>query len=271
MGLAEGGKSGGGKKGEDPGKAQLKQVLKTYNQAKAVQTNDLARSAATGQAGINSIKSGYAAAKKNVGGLGLATKNDILKQGVKSQAAVQSNEVSRGFGGSNVAAGKSQAAQSQTSSQLAHLDEAIAQMMAGLNTGEGTAVGSGQMSLSQLLSQHSGQKTDLASQIAQAIAGVQHTDPNAWMSDVASVGTAALIASDERLKRRFKLVGEVDDIPIWEFEYRSRFAKHLPGRYRGVRAQEVRHIPGAVITLPDGTLIVDYSMLPEGAQFRKVA
>lgn len=256
---------------EDPGKGQLKQVLKIFNEAKGQQANDLALSQAEARGGISAIKAGYGAAKKNVAGMGLATKKDILNQAKKSQAAVQANEVSRGFGGSNIAQGASAAAQGETSSQLAKLDEAISAMMASLNTGEATAVGGGKMSLAQLLSGHSGQKTDLAAQIAQALAGVQHADPNAWMSSLTQLGSAAILASDERLKRRFTLVGEVEDIPIWEFEYRSKLAPLFPGRYRGVRAQEVRHIPGAVIELEDGTLVVDYSMLPEAAHFRKVA
>ncbi len=263
------GKVGGGK--EDPGKKQLAQVLGVYNKAKGQQALDLGIAANQGREGVNSIKSGYAAAKKNISGIGLAGKTDILNQGKKAQAATQANEVARGFGGSNIAAGKSQQVTQDTQSQLAHLDEQIAQLMAGLNVGEAGAVGGGQMSLSQLLSGQSGQKTDLAAQIAQAIAGVQHSDPNAWMGNVAQLGSAALIASDERLKRRFTLVGETDGIPIWEFEYRRRLADRFPGRYRGVRAQDVRHIPGAVIECPNGFLVVDYSMLPEAAQFREVA
>lgn len=262
--------SGGGKK-PDPGKKQLKQVLAVYDKAKAQQGLDLAIAGNQGREGVGSIKKGYADAKRNVAGIGLAAKTDILKQGKQTQAAVQSNEVSRGFGGSNIAANKSRQASLDTGDQLAKLDETIGQFLAGLDVSGGNAVGGAQMSLSQLLNAQSGQKTDLAAQIAQAIAGVQHGDPNAWMSSAAQLGTAALIASDERLKRRFSLVGEVEGIPIWEFEYRTRLARHLPGRYRGVRAQEVAHIPGAVHELPDGTLIVDYSMLPEGAQFRKVA
>lgn len=263
--------SPGDLKAEDPGKKQLKQVLAVYNKAKGVQANDLARAEAEGRAGVSAIKSGYSAAKKNVGSLGLATKADIIKGGKKAQAATQQSEIARGFGGSNLSTNKGAAVQSETSSQLAKMDEQIAAMMATLNTGEAGALGSGQMSLAQLLSSSSGQKTDLASQIAQAIAGVQHSDPNAWMGSAATLGSAAILASDERFKRRFELVGETEGIPIWEFEYRSRFAKHFPGRYRGVRAQEVLHIPGAVHEMPNGLLFVDYSMLPEAAQFRKVA
>jgi len=267
-----GGLGGGGKKA-DPGKAQLAQVLGTYNKAKAQQTLDLARSEAQGRAGVNDVKAGYQAAKKNIAGVGLAGKNQIVNQSKKTQAAIQSNEVGRGFGGGNAAMVQGRGAMADTGQALSQLDEQVAQMMAGLNTGEGTAVGGGKMSLAQLLSQHSGQKTDMASQIAQAIAGVQHTDPNAWMGQMAQMaGTAALFASDERLKRRFKLVGETPDgIPIWEFEYRSSLSSILPGRFRGVRAQEVRHIPGAVHTLSDGTMLVDYSMLPPEAKFQKVA
>lgn len=262
-------------KAADPGKAQLAQVLKTYNQARGQQAQDLAVAGNEARGGVGAINEGYAAAKKNVSGLGLATKNQILKQGTANLADTQANEVTRGFGGSNVAQGASENVRANTSQQLAALDESIAQMMAGLNTGQGTAVGGAKMNLAQLLGGQSGQKTDLAAKIAEAIAGVQYQDPNAWMGQLAGIGgqlgSAAILASDERLKRRFLLVGEVDGIPIWEFEYRRSFASILPGRYRGVRAQEVTHVHGAVHTLPGGMMLVDYSMLPEAAQFKKVA
>jgi len=259
-------------KSADPGKKQLKQVLSTYNTAKAQQAGQLGQSNAIAAGGVNDVRSGYDAAKKNIAGIGLAGKNDILNQAKKTQAAIQSSEVGRGFGGGNVAMARGRGATADTGQALSQLDEQVAQMMAGLNTGQGSAVGGAKMSLSQLLSHNSGQQTDLSAKIADAIAGVHYNDPNAWMGSVAQLGAAKILASDERLKRRFTLVGETPDgIPIWEFEYRSSFASIMPGRYRGVRAQEVRHIPGAVHTLPSGTMLVDYSMLPPEAKFQKVA
>ena len=257
-------------KAPDPGKKQLAQVMKIYNQAKGQQANDLAASAAQGQAGVQSVKQGYAAAKKNIGGLGLATKDQIIKQGLATQAGVGASQVGRGFGNASTTGLAGRGARAATSQQLAQLDESIAQLMAGLNTGEGHAVGGAQMSLAQLLGGQSGQKTELASQIAQALAGVQHSDPNAWMGNLTKLGTAALLC-DERSKLRFELVDAVDGIPVYEFEYRKRWAPYFPGRYRGVKAQDVRHIDGAVHELGNGYLVVDYSKLPKRAHMRRVA
>ena len=67
---------------------------------------------------------------------------------------------------------------------------------------------------------------------------------------------AAAIKSDIRLKENIRKVGDVDGINIYEFSYIGE-----PGLYRGVMAQEVEHIPGAVVEHPDGYKMVDYSKI----------
>ena len=52
---------------------------------------------------------------------------------------------------------------------------------------------------------------------------------------------------------------------IYEFSYRNDPAQH---RYRGVMAQEVLDVPGAVVTMPNGYYAVNYTAL--GIPFVKV-
>ena len=75
-------------------------------------------------------------------------------------------------------------------------------------------------------------------------------------------------ASDIRLKRDIRPIGEVDGITEYEFGYRDP-ERHGEGVYRGVMAQDVEHIPGAVHQDPEGFLMVDYSKVP--VEFRRVS
>jgi hypothetical protein len=63
--------------------------------------------------------------------------------------------------------------------------------------------------------------------------------------------------SDRRLKDNIKLVKITDGIGVYEFNYKGQGVK-----YRGVMADEVAHIPGAVMRGADGFDRVDYSKLP---------
>lgn len=73
------------------------------------------------------------------------------------------------------------------------------------------------------------------------------------------VGAAAIMASDRRLKRDIKRVGETSSgIPVYEFRY--IWDSHET-RHRGVMADEVRKVmPQAVVTM-NGFDMVDYSMV----------
>jgi len=73
-----------------------------------------------------------------------------------------------------------------------------------------------------------------------------------------SLGGAAILASDRRLKRDIVRVGTtVSGIPTYVFRYNNDDGQ----TYYGVMADEVRHIPGAVHVMPNGYLGVDYSVI----------
>ena len=83
-------------------------------------------------------------------------------------------------------------------------------------------------------------------------------------SQAGSAALSALMASDIRLKDNIEHVGQRNGINIYEFTYKGDSK-----RYRGVMAQEVKHIPGAVVLDTDGFFEVDYSKIP--VAFEEVA
>lgn len=78
-------------------------------------------------------------------------------------------------------------------------------------------------------------------------------------SALGAYGTYAGLAamSDRRLKTNIIRIGETKSgIPVYRYKYRGSDHIHM-----GVMADEVRHIPGAVIRMPSGFDAVDYSKL----------
>ena len=77
---------------------------------------------------------------------------------------------------------------------------------------------------------------------------------------VATAGSAALMASDERLKENIKKIGEKNGYNWYEFTYKDGYG--LPeGRQEGVIAQEVEKINPDAIVWKNGFRHVDYSKL----------
>lgn len=78
-------------------------------------------------------------------------------------------------------------------------------------------------------------------------------------------GTAAklYLGSDIRTKENIVAVGKTKaGHTIYEYEYKPDFKDRKyfgHGKFRGVMAHEVEHIPGAVFTTEDGYKVVDYS------------
>jgi len=70
-----------------------------------------------------------------------------------------------------------------------------------------------------------------------------------------------LLASDKKVKKNIVKIGEKNDINIYEFEYKTSEYPELPdGKQIGVMAQEVEHIPNAVVQ-GDKYKLVDYAVI----------
>jgi hypothetical protein len=84
-----------------------------------------------------------------------------------------------------------------------------------------------------------------------------------WMNLGGQLGSAALLASDRRVKENIKRVGKANGFNLYHFNYRGGRK-----RYEGVMAQEVQETrPDAVADI-NGTLHVNYGAI--GVQMREV-
>lgn len=84
------------------------------------------------------------------------------------------------------------------------------------------------------------------------------------------VGGIASAFSDRRVKKNVEHVGVEGGHNVYEFEYKGALAKQLPGRYRGVMADEVQlKTPEAVSQDRWGRKKVDYTFL--GTKMKRVS
>jgi hypothetical protein len=99
-------------------------------------------------------------------------------------------------------------------------------------------------------------------------ANAQNAAKNSFTSGLMSLGGtlggAAIMASDIRVKENIKYLGELTNgLPFYEYEYKPEFkAIGGEGKFIGVMAQDVEKVqPEAVIEHPDGYKMVNYGAL----------
>jgi hypothetical protein len=94
----------------------------------------------------------------------------------------------------------------------------------------------------------------------------QNAANNQMTQGLFSLGGAALMASDIRMKENIKHIAWLPNgLPVYTYEYKEEFKDHLlagHGTHTGVMAHEVESMyPNAVITLDNGYKAVDYGQL----------
>jgi hypothetical protein len=99
-----------------------------------------------------------------------------------------------------------------------------------------------------------------------AASNAQNAANNAMTQGLFSLGGAAIMASDIRMKENIKAIGWLPNgLPVYTYEYKPEFKDHPlagHGTHTGVMAQEVEVMyPNAVITLDNGYKAVDYGRL----------
>lgn len=88
---------------------------------------------------------------------------------------------------------------------------------------------------------------------------VANANANNPMNGLFSLGSAAIMASDRRLKRNIRRLGEtpVMKLPVYAYEYIWGGGERV-----GVMAQDVLRVkPDAVVTMPNGFYAVDYGAI----------
>jgi hypothetical protein len=97
-------------------------------------------------------------------------------------------------------------------------------------------------------------------------ANAQNAANNQMTQGLFSLGGAALMASDIRMKENIKHIAWMPNgLPVYTYEYKDEFKDHPlagHGTHTGVMAHEVEaKYPNAVITLDNGYKAVDYGQL----------
>lgn len=172
---------GGGDDGLDGINASLNAATAAQQRAMALQTQ-------SGLKGLNAIKPAYAAARANVQvGKGNAMQG-AADRGMQNQASAQQSLVSRGLYNSTVYDNASRGVASQTTRDLADIEQSYASMLAQLDIGEGQAT----TQANQFMSGTYGQQGQAASNLHMQQAQIQaqmYEDPDAWLDSLLGIGT----------------------------------------------------------------------------------
>ena len=254
--------------GKDPGKAQLAQILAIHKQLQAQQGGLYANALQQQKKGLGAINTGYDKALGEVANSGYSAKQSVLSREQQNLGTMNQGLTNAGLGSTSVMQNLQRGVYSDTNRNLAQVDEMLANMRSGLQAQKAQAQAGQYGALAGLFQNQNQANVGLGSSLINTIGSVQHQDPNAWLGSLMDIGgelgSAAIIASDRRLKRDVRLVDIVDGVNVYEFRYKS----DPSSLWLGVMADEVERIDGAVVMV-DGYRFVDYSKLP--VKFKKVA
>lgn len=248
---------GGG--GADPGKKQLKGILGEYQKLNLGQQATKASALFQQGQGLNAINKGYGGALGALGAAGSGAKRTVLEREQENLGSLKAGLVSSGLDSSTLNTNLQRGVYSDTSRNLADIDEAIGQLKSNLLAARGHAQAGQYGAMAGIHQGQGAQQTALGQSLIGTLGNVQYSDPNAWLQNLFQIGGAAAgaaVASDRRLKHNVEHIGGLE----YEFSYRGSET-----RYRGVMADEVPH----AVTWRDGVAFVDYSKVP--VAFRKVS
>ena len=211
---------------------------------------------------LSAIHRGYSGAQGalNMQG-GLATK-EILDREKQSLGSSQQSMISRGLYDTSAQDNAQRGITSDTNNALASLNAQLAQLGSNIKISEAqdTAGVYGQLASSDT------QYAALLAQLGLGKAGGVEQGRQGGFAGLAA-GIIGSI-SDRRLKKDIELIGVADGMSIYEFAYKDEIG--MPGRYRGVMADEVATLrPDAVTVGEDGYMRVDYGKL--GFELRRVS
>ena len=178
--------------GKDPGKGQLSQVMALYKQAQMQQQKGYANALYQQKQGLKSIDSGYKAAKGEIARIGGQAKQDVMTREAQGLGAAAQSSMDRGLYDTTLYDNMARGVRSDTSRALGNISEALAGLGANLEQSRANAVAGQYGALSGIFQGQAAANTALTGQIAQTVAGVQHTDPNAWLQSLFQIGGMAL-------------------------------------------------------------------------------
>jgi hypothetical protein len=160
--------------GDDPGKAQLAQVLAQIEKAKGESRIGYAQAASQQRRAIPLIKQSFDQASQNALKLAENTKRTVMRQQPAALTGAQMGADSTGFVGGNMGRLRSRAVYANTANALSQIDDLAAQHQDQLATQQAGALGSIQGNLADLEAAGANANSGLTTSAANAIAGVQH-------------------------------------------------------------------------------------------------
>lgn len=137
---------GGGLFGDDDDKSLKRLLAQMHRQ----QNLSFTKQNAYGMQGLESLRSGYDEAIKNIGRTGLASKMNIEAHGKQTQGQIAQSYTNRGLSNSTAMGSVSALAGGQTAQALAGVDQAVSNAKAGLLSARGSALNAGYMGLAGL-------------------------------------------------------------------------------------------------------------------------
>lgn len=250
--------------GKDYGKKDKKNIDSVWNPA-AAQVSGLYGGAYSNQAkALGELSRGYADADKAAVGQAQQasrTVNDVYRQG---EAADQQSAVSRGLFNTGSLDAMRRARRLDRSRSLSAIDAELGSLRAQLQIGQGQAMAQGYGGLANVQMNQASLLAQMAAHRSGQYSGIQYGKQGGLAPGLLQAGVTGFLAqSDRRLKEAIHFVGLANGHRVYEFSYIGQ-----PGRYRGVMADEVAHVPGAVHEI-EGFKFVDYSKL--GFEMRRVA
>lgn len=214
------------------------------------------------------LKSGFKAGLGNILTQGNEARSQALLQQRKALAGTEADLSGAGIINPALMSAARRASAFDTSHAVAGIDEAIANLAGQFQLQGSGAIAGSQGQEGNLLAALAGQRSGLTQGYMGILGNVQHTAGQSLASQIA--GPLAFAISDLRTKKNAVQVGEVDGIPIYEFEYKGPFSRMLPGRWRGAMAQDLGRFPGAVRSVR-GVLFVENEKIPTALRVQKVA
>lgn len=209
------------------------------------------------QKALAAIQGGYKGANDAVQMGGAVATRALLDREKQSMAQNQQSSISRGLYSSTAFDASQRGITSDTNRSLSELQATLAQMGSNLKIGEGQAVAGAYGNMAQSDQQY-------AQMLLQLGLNTQYGEQGGMGG---LLGGVIGSFSDRRLKTNIELVGlSGNGIPVYEYDFIPETG--IDGRWRGVLADEVEHIPGAVYTGKDGYKRVHYEMT--GVKMEKV-
>lgn len=109
-----------------------------------------AQARAEQEGAIDEIRGGYQRARSEVSRAGQGARQAALDAGTRTMGQLSQSAIGRGLTGTTVGANLARGIASDTSRRMLEIEGALANMYAGLQTGEATAVAQGRQGLAQL-------------------------------------------------------------------------------------------------------------------------